>query len=309
MTRNALAVASAAAWSVATALVVAQGDGNRVSVPFSDPSRPGTVQVNLFHGSIRVTASNGREVVVTTDDPIVTARDGREAAVPQPPEAAGLRRLTQRNGVRIEEANNVMTIGSGRFMGRFTGDESVQIEVPARTNLNLSTVSGNMISVEGVEGEIEATSMAGDIRLRDVAGTVVAHAMSGDMFVWLRQVLPDKPMSFTSFKGNVDVTLPANVKANFKLRSDQGEVYTDFDVQIQQRTASTSVQVPPVPPAPPALPVPPGSSPNPRPRPGQRSPRATRIDVDSSIYGTVNGGGPEFELRTFNGNVYLRKGK
>ncbi len=28
-----------------------------------------------------------------------------------------------------------------------------------------------------------------------------------------------------------------------------------------------------------------------------------------TIYGTVNGGGPDFELRTFNGNVYLRKGK
>ena len=35
----------------------------------------------------------------------------------------------------------------------------------------------------------------------------------------------------------------------------------------------------------------------------------TRIELDSSIYGSVNGGGPEFELRTFNGNIYLRKGK
>jgi hypothetical protein len=34
-----------------------------------------------------------------------------------------------------------------------------------------------------------------------------------------------------------------------------------------------------------------------------------RIDLDSSIYGTINGGGPEFELRTFNGDIYLRRGK
>jgi hypothetical protein len=113
-------------------------------------------------------------------------------------------------------------------------------------------------------------------------------------------------MSFTSFNGNVDVTLPAAVKANLKLRSDQGEVYTDFDVQIQRsRTASTSVQVPPVPPAPP---TPPRDGPSPPPRP-IRGGRGTRVEVDASIAGTVNGGGPEFQLRTFNGDVYLRKGK
>jgi DUF4097 and DUF4098 domain-containing protein YvlB len=143
-----------------------------------------------------------------------------------------------------------------------------------------------------------------------VAGAVVAHAMNGDMRVTLRRVTPDKPMSFTSFNGDVDVTLPAALKANFKLRSDQGEVYTDFDVQIQQqRSTSTSIQVAPAPPAPPA---PPGTAPGRTPRPA-RPPRGvargTRVEVDNAIYGTVNGGGPEFELRTFNGDVYLRKGK
>ena len=255
-----------------------------------------------------MTASpTGKEVVVTTDDTIVTARDGRETTVPPKPEAAGLRRLTQRNGVRIEEENNVMTIGSGRFMG----GEDVVIQVPVRTNLNLSTFNGDEIRVDGVEGEIEVTSTNGEIMLRDVAGTVVAHAMNGDMRVTLRQVTPDKPMSFTSFNGNVDVTLPAAVKANLKLRSDQGEVYTDFDVQIQQQlTTSPSVQVAPAPPAPPAPPVPPGRR-NPRRRPAHapsvRSALASKWTPRS--YGTVNGGGPEFELRTFNGDVYLRKGK
>jgi hypothetical protein len=33
-----------------------------------------------------------------------------------------------------------------------------------------------------------------------------------------------------------------------------------------------------------------------------------RVEIDRSLYGTINGGGPEFELRSFNGNVYLRRG-
>jgi hypothetical protein len=297
--------AAAAAWIMANAFVLAQGDGNRVTVPFSDPSRPGTVKADLFHGGIRVRPADGREVIVRTDDPIVTTRDGRETPVPQRPETAGLRRLTQRSGLWIEEENNMMRVSTRRLMD----GKDVELQVPARTNLILSTVNGDAIVVEGIEGAIEVTSVNGEIRLTDVSGTVVANATNGNVRVTLRQVTPEKPMSFTSFHGNVDVTLPAAVKANLKLRSDQGEVYTDFDVQIQrQRTTSTSVQVPPVPPVPPTPPAPPRDGPNPRPRP-IRGGRGTRVEVDTSIAGTVNGGGPEFELRTFNGDVYLRKGR
>jgi hypothetical protein len=34
-----------------------------------------------------------------------------------------------------------------------------------------------------------------------------------------------------------------------------------------------------------------------------------RFEIESGIYGTVNGGGPEFELRTFNGDIFLRRAK
>jgi putative adhesin len=305
MRRIRFVAASATAWIMTIAFVLAQGDGNRVAVAFSDPSRPGTVKVDLFHGGIRVRPADSREVIVRTDDPIVTTRDGRETPVPQKPETAGLRRLTQRSGLWIEEENNMMRVSTRRFMD----GKDVELQVPARTNLILSTVNGEAIVVEGIEAAIEVTSVNGEIRLTDVSGTVVANATNGNVRVTLRQVTPEKPMSFTSFHGNVDVTLPAAVKANLKLRSDQGEVYTDFDVQIQrQRTTSTSVQVPPVPPVPPTPPAPPRDGPNPRPRP-IRGGRGTRVEVDTSISGTVNGGGPEFELRTFNGDVYLRKGR
>lgn len=305
-----------AASLLAGASILAQSDGNRLAVPFSDPSRPGTIKVSLFNGGITVRASTGREVIVTTDDAIVSTREGREISVPQRPEIAGLRRLTQRSGLRIEEENNVMTIGSGRAM---SGDD-VTIQAPAKTNLILSTVNGDDVIVEGVDGAIEVTTVNAEIRLTNVAGTVVAHATNGNVRATLRQVTPGKPMAFTSFNGEVDVTMPPSVKANLKLRSDRGEVYTDFDVQIQQqRPAPTAAKVLVAPPFPPLPPLPPGTDADSveareravRERERRVRERAgrTRIDVDTSIYGSVNGGGPEFELRTFNGNIYLRKGK
>jgi hypothetical protein len=306
----------------AVAVGEAQSDSNsnRLTVPFSDPSRPGTVNVSLFQGGITVRASTGRDVIVTsTDGRVSNSRDQPSG------KGAGLRRLSQPAGLAVTEENNVMTISSGRLMG----GSDVDVQVPAKTNLKLSTVNGDQIVVERIEGDIEVTAVNGSIMLTDVAGAAVVHSTNGEVKVTLRQVTPQKPMSFTSFNGDVDVTLPPNTKANLKMRTDHGEVLTDFDVQIQQRPAvSTSSPgagfvPPPLPPLAPVPPLPPGASAGDRERQARERERqirererqirdqksGTRIELDSSIYGSVNGGGPEFELRTFNGNIYLRKGK
>jgi len=83
------------------------------------------------------------------------------------------------------------------------------------------------------------------------------------------------------------VTLPPATKANLRLRSDNGDVYSDFDVQLA-----------------PSAPLIQENSQESRGRNGRY-----RISRNRSIVGAINGGGPEFELRTFNSNVYVRKGK
>ncbi len=318
MKRTGFVAALVGALVTSAAFIQAQSEANRLTVPFSDPSRPGTVNVSAFKGGISIRASTGRDVIVTT-------KDGRIANSREQPsgKGAGLRRLSQPAGIAVTEENNVMTISSGRLRGG--GD--VDIQVPARTNLKLSTVIGDEILVEHVEGDIEVSAVNAAVTLTDVAGAVVVHSTNGDVRVLLRQVTPQKPMSFTSFNGDVDVTLPTSVKANLKMRTDHGEVLTDFDVQIQRRSATSSPAsgfVPPVPPSPPPLPPPPPgvdsreTERQARERERQARDRERQIrggkgvgrfDLDSSIYGSVNGGGPEFELRTFSGDIFLRKAK
>ena len=99
--------------------------------------------------------------------------------------------------------------------------------------------------------------------------------------VTLTRLTTDKAMAFTSFNGDVDVTLPATAKANLKLRSDQGDIFTDFDVQTRSSPAPAQST--------------------------RRGDGRVRIEVNRAIYGAINGGGPEFELRTYNGNIYVRK--
>jgi|SoiMethySBSTD1v2_1073268.scaffolds.fasta_scaffold732082_2 putative adhesin len=260
--------------SVAVAQQTVQPATDRVTVPFSDPDRLGTLRVNLLDGTVTIKGSNRRDVLF-----VANSQDAREALRrrQQPEAPPGMRRLTQPGGFGVEERDNEMSVSSG-----FNREINLDIDVPMRTKLRVSIVDGG-ITVDNVDSEIEINTVDGGITLTNVGGSVVAHAVDGRITATIARVTPQAPMAFTSLDGDIDVTLPAAVKANLRLRSDQGDVFTDFDVQV---TASTSAN-----------------------RTQQRNGRGLRIDVNRSIYGTVNGGGPDFELRTFDGNIYVRKGK
>jgi DUF4097 and DUF4098 domain-containing protein YvlB len=272
-------VAVAAMWgAIATpAAAQAQQNPDRVTVPFSDPGRPGSLKVEVVQGSLTIKGANRRDVVIQAASRGASeALRGRQTTPPPP----GLRRLTQASGFSIEESDNEMSIESSSFSRTL----DLEIEVPAKTNLEVSVVNGGTISVSGVEGELEIENVNGAIALTNVAGSVVAHSVNGSVTATIARATPDAPMAFTSLNGTVDVTLPPTIKASLKLRSDQGDVFTDFDIQMNPGAARQGNDT-------------------------RRGNGRVRIDVNNAIYGTINGGGPDFEIRSFNGSVYVRKGK
>jgi hypothetical protein len=245
-----------------------------LSVNFSDTSRPGLLKVNLVNGRIAVRAHAGTDVLIETSAP------GNRNRGSSPVVRGGLRRIESNTaGLTVEEENNVMTVTTRDF-----SSASLEIQVPTKTNLNLKTQNGGDITIEGVEGEIEVTNINGNAVLNNVAGSVVAHSSNGRVIASLREVTPNKPMYLTSTNGNVDLTLPAAVKANLKMRTDNGATYSDFEIQLR--------------------PTPPPTIRDQRNQGG-----GFLLQTDKTINGTINGGGPDFDLRTLNGNIYIRKGK
>jgi hypothetical protein len=241
----------------------------RLTVPFSDPARPGTLHVELIHGSISVKASNRKDVLVE-----VRPRARREDD-DKPAQAGGLRQIAQPLAFTVEEQNNRVEVSANEQ--RRACD--IFVEVPARIDLNLSTINAGEIEVEGVDGEQEVSNVNGGIKLTRVGGSVVAHTTNGAVNVTLTHVTAGKPMAFTTLNGAVDVSLPPTTKANLRLRSDNGQLFTDFDFTQQAVEMKET-----------------------------REPNGkTMKEIGKVIGGSINGGGPEFELRSFNGNVYVRK--
>jgi DUF4097 and DUF4098 domain-containing protein YvlB len=248
--------------------VLAQEDvPDKLNVTFSDPSRPGQVKVSLVNGGITVKGYDGKEVLIEAK---TGGKQSRSQGEPR-------RIVFNSSGLQVEESGNVMTIGA-----RPNSTTELILQVPRKTSLKLHCVNGGGISVEGVEGEIEAHNTNGSVTLTNVSGSAVAHALNGRLTAVFDRVDPSKPMSFSSLNGKIELTFPASLKANLKIDPGQGEVYSDFEVLLQPR-AQANVE-------------------DKRSSGGKYTARFGR-----SIVGTINGGGPEISVRNFNGSVYIKK--
>jgi hypothetical protein len=253
---------------------------DRVTVPFSDPSRPKSLHASLINGGITVKGYDGKEAIIESR----SSSDGeeREHRREHPPRGAeGMKRITNTAmGLTAEEEDNVLTVGA--HPGH---NVNLVIQVPVNTSLKLSCINDGDIVVDRISGEIEVNNTNGGVKLTNVSGSVIAHALNQNVVAKLSQVTPNKSMSFSSLNGDIDVTFPADTKARVKLKTDNGEIYTDFDIRLDAGGQKPVIED------------------------GRANHGKYRVRVDHAMYGTINGGGPEFQFQTFNGNIYIRKAK
>jgi hypothetical protein len=270
---------------------------DRVTVPFSNPGKPGFIEVHVQRGSITIKGYNGSEVVIEA-----TLRESKlgtyafgEAVADQiedmfgsvqkkdkSEKTAGLKKLALpgSTGLSVEEDNNKMEIRTRTMRNSV----DLVIQVPFSTSLDLSSMMGGEIEVENVKGEIEVSNMNGSINLMSVSGTVLANSMNGSIEVTFTEINPDTPMSFTTMNGDIDITLPASTKANLKMKTDFGEIYSDFEIEMSR--APQKVEAAP-----------------------EGDEGRFRIAFDKYHFGSINGGGPEFVLKTMRGDILIRKAK
>ena len=247
-----------------------QAGGDRIPVTLSDPSRPARVKVSLVNGGITVKAYEGKEVVVEAR---VRNRESSR-------NEGGPKLLTiSSTGLSVEEENNDVNINTDSYMHAI----DVTVSVPVHTSLKLRAVNDGDIVVTGVDGELDVDDINGSVTLNNISGSAVAHALNGHLYATFVKIDPQKAMAFSSLNGDIDVTFPADLKANVSIRSDQADVFSDFDVQLKAAAAQPVVED------------------------GRGHGGKYRVKIDKTIHGTINGGGPEIQFRKFQGKIYIRK--
>jgi hypothetical protein len=271
---------------------------DRVVVPLSNPLKPALIEASVMRGSITVKGTEGKEVIVEAKirEKSLTKKedeDSEEMADEAAEEigekdqkrteekATGMKLISgaATTGLEVEEENNVVSINADSWKNAV----DLTIQVPFASSLKLESNNDGDIVVENVSGEIEVNNLNGSNTLKNVSGIVIAETLNGDVTVSLNKVTPEKPMSFSSMNGDIDVTFPADLKANVKMKTERGDIYSDFDVVLKPGLQKVEE--------------------------GRKEKGKFHISFDKSIFGSINGGGPEFQFNTFNGNIYIRKKK
>lgn len=251
-------------WS---SLTFAQSE--EIKLQFSQPEKPGHIKVHLINGSITVKGHSSPDILIRFPTP-------KKAAQSSLDESTGLRRIQATTpSIDIVEEDNQLIVNAKNHHRK----SDLELLVPFQTSLNLTCVNNGNILVENIEGEIEAHNVNGTIELLEISGSVAAHAMNQNLVVTFKEIDKTKPMSFSSLNAKVDVTFPANLDANLLLETNNGKIYTAFDVELKQEISREE---------------------------GVDEGRR-RISYKSQMIGIVGKGGQEMTLKSFNGNIYIRK--
>ncbi|MEM9324085.1 MAG: DUF4097 family beta strand repeat-containing protein [Bacteroidota bacterium] len=253
------------------ALKAQDTDKKRLAITLANPGERGRLEVSQINGSITVAGYDGEEVIVEGESSAVD----NERSKPAP---AGMKRIAS-NPVRMSarQDNNVVEVSTESWKRRM----DLSIKVPRNFDLHLGTVHGT-IDVKDIEGELEVSGVNGGIVLEEITGSAVCNTVNGAVKVRLKKVTADVPMSFVTLNGDVDITLPEAVKAQAKMRSERGEIFSDFDMVISPSETTKS--------------------------PKEKNPNEYEISIDEWTIGAINGGGPEHTFKNMNGDILIRKG-
>lgn len=249
---------------------------NEFTVPLSDPAKRGKLKAHLNYGSITVKGTARKDVLVkykTADD-----EDGDDDHDDDKDKSkSGLRRIGG-GGLDLEvtESNNVVKVQSDSWSTRL----NLEIEVPSGMDLDVHTYNDGDLMITNIQGALELTNYNGEITALNISGSVVATTYNGEIKVTFDKVADATPMSYSTYNGDIDVTFPATVKATVKLKTEQGDIYSGFDVDIK---SSGPIQ-----------------------KKDEKS-GVYRVVVDEWRKGDINGGGSEVTMRNYNGDIYIRK--
>ena len=247
---------------------------DRVEVPLTNPAKPVVLKVRILSGSIIVKGTTGKQVIVEA----ATRKTEKKEITDK--KANGMKLITvSGTGLEVEEENNNVYIKT-----RSWSTVGLTIQVPRAASLNLKTTNDGKIVVEKISGDLEVSNINGPITMTAVAGNVVAHTLNGDVKITFDSINLAIPMSFSTLNGDIDVTFPKNLKSNVKLNTTQGNIFSDFEITMKQGPGKVMKK-------------------------SKKEGGKFKVAFDKTLYGAINGGGEEYNFKTFNGNIYIRAKK
>ena len=241
------------------------------------------IEIQVGSQNVRIVGHDKDEIMITTDFVGKYLDEPATQKKSTPDRAAGLKPISASAsdntgiGLVVEKHDNSFSVLK---ISQDATKKSYNFYIPNKAKLLINDIHAQVnttYNIEAMKGEIEINALNSDISLDQISGPVVANATNGNVIANFKNMAMDKPNSFLSVNGFVDVTLPNQSAADLQLHTVNGEAYTDWDIKIDNDASA-------------ALPV------------------IANMNM-FNIEGSINGGGIPISIQSVNGDIYLRKKK
>ena len=244
----------------------------------------------LAQQGFRIAAANKTIVFSEVDELTIVGATGSDLTVEsaagkdeRDERADGLRKISA-SGLRDNTGAGLSVTEEGgtiRVAQVGANGKKVTVHVPNSASITVEQSShrGGGLTVEDFSGSLDVTMMYHEVKLSNVTGPVAVNTVYDDIVaVWDRA--PTQEVRLHSTYSDVDVTLPAAAKFDVRFHTGRGDMYTDFDIQVESNTRAGNEDT------------------------DFGSPREVNL---STLTGKVNGGGALLSLTATYDNIYLRK--
>lgn len=153
-----------------------------------------------------------------------------------------------------------------------------QLQVPRNIDLTLKTVNEGAVRVRDVKGAYKVRNVNGGIEMLRVAGSGSATTVNGPVKVTFREN-PREGSSFKSINGDVDLHFQPGLSADFRFKTFNGAIYSDFVVTSLPARSIEKV----------------------------KDGGKTIFRADRFMGGRVGAGGTEIQVENLNGDIRIRE--
>ena len=244
----------------------AQDNSQVFNVVLSRPGEPLTLDIDLLSARIEVIGEDREdamfEVSVTTSSRKIITPSGTKTIV------GGSYEL------EIDEDDNEIDVDADWRAEHV----SIVARIPRRADLELETVNDGEIIVSNVTGNLQLSNVNGPISATGIAGSVIAESVNQAIDVGFSRLDEANASSFESINGDLTVRLPANAGAVFHLDTSQGEMTSDFEVEILPNEPTIE---------------------------REDGANSMSLRIENVIKARVNGGGPVVRMKTLHGDIHI----
>jgi hypothetical protein len=138
--------------------------------------------------------------------------------------------------VMVEASPEAIVIRTRYADGTNANPGSVEftVTVPRDARLDQIKLINGAVDIDGVTGEVNASSVNGPVRARGIAGDTRLSTVNGRLEASFERLGASKTISMNSVNGSIMLSIPYDARAEFNARNVTGGIDNDFGLPVNR---------------------------------------------------------------------------